>query len=73
MTQEGGYRAFNRAGMETVASPFLKMTFETTVQYLKNATMIGETDELISPASRIVLGQPVALGTGAFEIRQPIC
>lgn len=72
MTQEGGYRAFNRSGMETVASPFLKMTFETTVQYLKNATLIGETDELISPASRIVLGQPVALGTGAFEIRQPI-
>ena len=31
----GGYRAFNRSGMETVASPFLKMTFETTVQYLK--------------------------------------
>lgn len=72
MTQEGGYRAFNRSGMENVASPFLKMTFETTVQYLKNATLIGETDELISPASRIVLGQPVALGTGAFEIRQPI-
>ena len=72
MTQEGGYRAFNRSGMETVASPFLKMTFETTVQYLKNATLIGETDELISPASRIVLGQPVALGTGSFEIRQPI-
>jgi DNA-directed RNA polymerase I subunit RPA1 len=72
MTQEGGYRAFNRSGMENVASPFLKMTFETTVQYLKNATLIGETDELISPASRIVLGLPVALGTGAFEIRQPI-
>lgn len=72
MTQEGGYRAFNRSGMENVASPFLKMTFETTVQYLKNATLIGETDELISPAARIVLGQPVALGTGAFEIRQPI-
>ena len=72
MTQEGGYRAFNRSGMENVASPFLKMTFETTVQYLKNATLIGETDELISPASRIVLGQPVALGTGSFEIRAPI-
>ena len=72
MTQEGGYRAFNRSGMENVASPFLKMTFETTVQYLKNSTLIGETDELISPASRIVLGQHVALGTGAFEIRQPI-
>ncbi len=72
MTQEGGYRAFNRSGMENVASPFLKMTFETTVQYLKNATLIGETDELISPASRIVMGQPVALGTGSFEIRSPI-
>ena len=72
MTQEGGYRAFNRSGMENVASPFLKMTFETTVQYLKNATLIGETDELISPAARIVMGQPVALGTGSFEIRAPI-
>ena len=31
----GWLPAFNRSGMETVASPFLKMTFETTVQYLK--------------------------------------
>lgn len=72
MTLEGGYRAFNRAGMETAASPLLKMTFETTVQYLKGATMIGETDELVSPAARIVMGLPVALGTGAFELRHPI-
>lgn len=34
ITFNGDYRAFNRVGMEECSSPFLKMSFETTMKYL---------------------------------------
>lgn len=34
VTFNGDYRAFNRIGMEESASPFLKMSYETTLKYL---------------------------------------
>lgn len=34
ITYNGDYRAFNRIGMENSSSPFLKMSFETTMKYL---------------------------------------
>ncbi len=34
VTFNGDYRAFNRQGMEESSSPFLKMSFETTMKYL---------------------------------------
>jgi len=37
MTFNGEYRAFNRIGMEESSSPFLKMSYETTMKYLVNA------------------------------------
>ena len=73
MTAGGSYRPFNRQGMETAtSSPLLKMTFETTVGYLINSAVLGDWDELKSPAARIVMGLPVQLGTGSMEIRQSI-
>lgn len=72
MTVDGGYRPFNRAGMDSASSPLLKMTFETTVGFLRQAALYGEADSLVSPAARIVLGQPVNLGTGSFQLCHPI-
>lgn len=34
VTYNGDYRAFNRIGMEESTSPFLKMSYETTMKYL---------------------------------------
>jgi DNA-directed RNA polymerase I subunit RPA1 len=34
ITFNGDYRAFNRIGMEESNSPFLKMSYETTMKYL---------------------------------------
>lgn len=34
ITYNGDYRAFNRIGMEESSSPFLKMSYETTMKYL---------------------------------------
>ena len=39
MTFNGEYRPFNRIGMEESSSPFLKMSYETTAQYLASACL----------------------------------
>eukprot|EP00887_Chlorella_sp_A99_P007931 scaffold12.g7931.t1 len=72
MTHLGGYRACNRLGIEACASPFLKISFETAATFLVSATLHGDVDGLTSPAARIVLGQPVGVGTGAVELVQRV-
>ena len=39
MTFEGGYKPFNRIGMNSNPSPFSQMSFETTTSFLTTATM----------------------------------
>ncbi|KAJ1517641.1 hypothetical protein HMI54_001065 [Coelomomyces lativittatus] len=72
MTFEGGYKPFNRFGINSNPSPFLKMSFETSCQFLKAATVIKDIDTLHSPSSKLVVGQVVESGSGAFEIIQPL-
>lgn len=72
MTFEGGYKPFNRAGIESNVAPFLKMSFETTCHFLTQATLYGDMDNLSSPSSRIVAGKVVEGGTGSFEVMQPL-
>eukprot|EP00512_Aurantiochytrium_limacinum_P000745 CAMPEP_0171488598 /NCGR_PEP_ID=MMETSP0958-20121227/2288_1 /TAXON_ID=87120 /ORGANISM="Aurantiochytrium limacinum, Strain ATCCMYA-1381" /LENGTH=1959 /DNA_ID=CAMNT_0012021713 /DNA_START=133 /DNA_END=6012 /DNA_ORIENTATION=- len=71
MTYEGGYRALNRGGMESATSPFVRMTFETSTNFLTQAAMEGETDALVSASSRLCLGQLMTTGTGAFDLLVP--
>lgn len=73
MTFEGSYKPFNRIGMETNSSPFQKMSFETTMYFLKSATLAGETDPILSPSACLVAGRVVRGGTGAFELLQKLC
>lgn len=68
MTRGGGYTPFNRQGLKTSTSPFLKMSFETTCNFLKEAVMEGDFDDLTSPSSRIVLGKLSKVGSGSFDI-----
>ncbi len=56
ITFNGEYRAFNRIGMEESSSPFLKMSFETTMKYLIQSCLTKDTDDLSTPASALVLG-----------------
>jgi len=72
MTQLGGYRACSRIGIESLTSPFLKITFETAANFLISATLHGNEDHLTSPASRIVLGKPVEMGSGMPELIQTV-
>ena len=56
MTFNGKYRAFNRIGMEESSSPFLKMSFETTMKYLVGSCLTKDTDDMSTPSSALVLG-----------------
>mmetsp|Transcript_14570 Transcript_14570/g.32102 ORF Transcript_14570/g.32102 Transcript_14570/m.32102 type:complete len:493 (-) Transcript_14570:209-1687(-) len=67
MTYDGDYKPMNRYGMARQGSEFLKMSYETTMQFLVKAALQKTTDPLINASSNIVMGQPVGLGTGAFE------
>ena len=42
MTFEGRYKAFNRMGLDSNPSPLQKMSFETTMSFLKSATLQGK-------------------------------
>ena len=57
ITYQGTYRSFNRVGMETASSPFLKISFETSMNYLINACITKESDFGKNSSASIVLGQ----------------
>ena len=68
MTRQGSYLAFNRQGMETSTSSLMKMSYETTCQFLMKAVLDNEREELQSPSARIVLGKLNGGGTGSFDV-----
>ncbi|MDP2434619.1 MAG: hypothetical protein Q8P67_02645, partial [archaeon] len=68
MTVAGGFDGFNRMAIRAQNSPLLKASYETTMSFLRDAALHGESDDLKTPAARLVLGQPVGTGTGAFEL-----
>ncbi|KAJ2542894.1 hypothetical protein GGF49_002527, partial [Coemansia sp. RSA 1853] len=68
MTFEGGFKPFNRVGLSSSPSPLAKMSFESTCTFLQEATVYGDIDDLRNPSARIVMGQPVKSGTGAFDV-----
>lgn len=68
MTQAGGFRPFNRTGMMNSTSPFLQMSFETTMNFMSAACQDRITDTVASPASAIAVGLPPRLGTGLVSL-----
>lgn len=72
MTREGTYLAFNRQGIDSGTSPFMKMSFETTCKFLTESVLSGDRDSLNSPSSRIVTGKVSKVGTGSFDVLVPV-
>jgi DNA-directed RNA polymerase I subunit RPA1 len=68
MTRNGDFTAFNRIGLKGNVSPFTKMSFETTLAFLKDALLDGDWDDLTTPSSRIVMGRLGKVGTGGFDV-----
>ncbi|KAB5583736.1 hypothetical protein GE09DRAFT_1079947 [Coniochaeta sp. 2T2.1] len=68
MTRNGGFMPFNRMGLTGNVSPFTKMSFETTLAFLKDAILDGDWDDLSTPSARLVMGRLGKVGTGAFDV-----
>jgi DNA-directed RNA polymerase I subunit RPA1 len=68
MTRNGDFTPFNRIGLGGNVSPFTKMSFETTLAFLKDAVLDGDWDELATPSGRLVMGRLGKLGTGSFDV-----
>ncbi|XP_017278620.1 DNA-directed RNA polymerase I subunit RPA1 [Kryptolebias marmoratus] len=72
MCFEGVYKPLNRHAIQSNSSPLQQMTFETSYKFLKQATMLGSHDQLVSPSACLVVGKVVKGGTGLFELKQPL-
>ncbi|KMT20750.1 hypothetical protein BVRB_1g007210 isoform B [Beta vulgaris subsp. vulgaris] len=69
MTHTGRYRPLNRFGGITDSISLLsKMSFETSSNFLTEATARGEVDTLKTPSARICLGLISNVGTGCFDL-----
>nr|POE52001.1 dna-directed rna polymerase i subunit rpa1 [Quercus suber] len=68
MTRDGRYQAFSRMGYRGNVSPFMKMSFETTVGFLRDAVLERDDDDLGGPSARIVVGALGKMGTGGFDV-----
>jgi len=69
MTHTGEIRAMTRTGISTSASPFLKMSFESTTRFLASAASRGDYENMLSPSAAIVLGLAPRVGSGICDIR----
>ena len=72
MTRGGGFTPFSRMGLKSSVSPFMKMSFETTLSFLKDAVLENDWDDLKNPSARIVMGKVGRVGTGAFDVLMPV-
>ncbi|KJX99061.1 dna-directed rna polymerase i subunit rpa1 like protein [Zymoseptoria brevis] len=72
MTRDGVYQAFSRMGYRGNPSPFMKMSFETTVNFLRDAVLEGEGDNFAGPSARIVAGRIGGVGTGGIDVFLPV-
>ncbi|KXL42422.1 MAG: hypothetical protein FE78DRAFT_154425 [Acidomyces sp. 'richmondensis'] len=72
MTRGGMYQAFSRMGYRGNPSPFMKMSFETTVGFLRDAVLEHDGDDLTNPSARIVVGKLGGVGTGGFDVFLPV-
>ena len=68
MTRGGEFSAFSRMGLRGNISPFTKMSFETTLSFLKDAVLDGDWDDLSTPSGRLVMGRLGRVGTGGFDV-----
>ncbi len=68
MTFDGTYQPLNRLGMDNCSSPLQQMTFESTLKYLRNATIREMEDNLKSPSSSLIIGKESNFGSGMVSL-----
>lgn len=69
MCARGGVLAINRHGLNKLDTGFLsRVSFEQSCDMLFDAAVAGEKDHLKGVSERIMLGVPIAVGTGAVGL-----
>jgi DNA-directed RNA polymerase subunit A" len=69
MTCDGMVKQIGRHGVAgEKASILSRAAFEETVNYLLDAAIVGEVDELSGVAENVIVGQPIKLGTGDVKL-----
>jgi len=69
MTNRGHLMAITRHGINrTNMGPWMKCSFEETVEILMDAAIYNEVDHMRSVSENIIFGQLCPIGTGAFEV-----
>jgi len=69
MTHTGMITSIDRHGLSKIDSePIARASFEKTMDHFVNAAIFNEVDHIESVSSRIMLGQVIPGGTGAFEL-----
>ena len=71
-TRAGGYIPFNRSGIQNDSSLFKKMSFETTVQFLRDTSLEHGREDLVGPSARLTVGKVGRMGTGSFDVMYPV-
>ncbi|KAL9610065.1 MAG: hypothetical protein Q9167_005202 [Letrouitia subvulpina] len=72
MTRGGGFTPFSRLGLRGATSPLMKMSYETTLGFLKDAVLDQDWDTLEGPSARLVVGKVGKVGTGSFDVLMPV-
>ena len=69
MTHTGDITSIDRHGLGKLdIDPMSKASFEKTMEHFINAAIFNESDKLKSVSSKIMVGQVIPGGTGAFNI-----
>jgi DNA-directed RNA polymerase subunit A" len=70
MTNRGTIESIGRHGISgSKDSVLARAAFEVTVNHLLDAAIHGETDDLDGVIENVIVGKPVAIGTGDVDLR----
>ena len=53
-------------------STIMLASFEKTTDFLFDAATMGKHDRMRGASQKIIMGQPITLGTGMFDLRQEV-
>lgn len=69
MTQTGVVRGITRGGISGEKESVLaRASFETPINHLIDASLVGELDQLKSVIENVIINQPIPLGTGLSSL-----
>lgn len=73
MTCKGRTIGFTRNGVDKMKdSTMMLASFEKTTDFLFDAATQGKHDRMRGISERIIMGQPITIGTGIFDIKEDI-